>query len=67
MIATLEDLKLEQWLRRREQGKIVWKNKQKELCPISELEDTHLDNIINMLENKQKESTVIKNNTFNFY
>ncbi len=50
MIATIEDLKLEFWLRKRENGEILWKTKKGEFIDIRKMSDNHLKNTINMLE-----------------
>ncbi len=53
--ATLQDLLLEKWLRRREEGSLVWTTKEGKVIPIKELSDQHLINIVNMLiYNEQK-------------
>ena len=48
MIATLEDLKFEQFLRNRNSGKLVWKTKEGKIIPLKELSDEHLTNILNV-------------------
>lgn len=50
MNATLNDLTLELWLRKREKGEITWKTKSGEVIPIKEMSNTHLVNTIQMLE-----------------
>ena len=50
--ATLRDLKLEQWFRKREAGEIVWKTKDGNLIPINEMSDSHLQNAINHVEER---------------
>ena len=53
--ATLQDLLLEKWLRRRNEGSLVWTTKDGKVIPIKELSDQHLINIVNMLiYNEQK-------------
>lgn len=53
--ATLQDLLLEKWLRRRNEGSLVWTTKEGKVIPIKELSDKHLINIVNMLiYNEQK-------------
>lgn len=50
VVATYEDLIREQERRRRES--LVWKTKDGQIFPIKELSDSHLTNIIKMLEGK---------------
>ena len=45
--ATIRDLELEAWLRRRERKEIVWKSKSGQIIPIQEMSDAHLFNAIN--------------------
>lgn len=47
--ATIKDLELELWLRRREKREIVWQTKEGKIIPIQEMSDTHLFNAINKL------------------
>lgn len=48
--ATLEDLRLELWLRRRNAGIIQWTTRMEVNIPIKEMSDEHLFNTIKMLE-----------------
>ena len=59
MIATLNDLLLEKWLRDRESEKLVWETKNGDKIPIKRLSDSHLTNIINYIikvEDKRAEA-----------
>ena len=49
MRATIEDLRMELWLRRRNNKEIVWITKQGEEIPIQDMEDAHLMNAINVM------------------
>lgn len=48
--ATLSDLKIELWLRKRNSDKIVWETKSGDKLSIREMSDTHLVNAIRCLE-----------------
>lgn len=47
--ATLDDLKLELWLRQREKKEIVWVTKQGIQIPINNMTDEHIINAINCI------------------
>ena len=49
--ATINDLKLELWLRQRNSDNILWKTKSGQEVSIRNMSDTHLSNTIAMLEN----------------
>lgn len=51
-IADIDDLKLEQWIRQRNSGQIMWKTKNGREIPIKDMSDTHIANTIRMLERK---------------
>ena len=54
--AEISDLLNEKWLRMRNDGLLVWKTKDGKIIPLKDLDDSHLDNIINMLsEQSDKE------------
>lgn len=64
-IATLEDLKLEQYIRKR--NKVVWKTKSGNIIPLKDLTDEHLNNIINCKLNTINITTEIQPSSLNFY
>ena len=56
--ATIQDLKLELWLRQRNSGFIIWTTKNGKNIPIKDMNNNHLVNTLKMLliqEEKQKE------------
>ena len=54
MKADLKDLELEQWLRAREKGEIKWVTKDGREIPINEMTDTHLENAINYIVEREE-------------
>lgn len=67
MIATEEELRLEKFLRERESGKLIWKDKEGHIIPLKDLTSEHLDNILRAKEVHTETSTAIKPSSFNFY
>lgn len=67
MIATIEDLRLEQFLRKRNLGTLVWKTKEGKIIPLKELSDEHLTNILNVYSRNKDQITNIKPSSLNFY
>ena len=67
MIATIEDLRLEQFLRSRNSGKLVWKTKEGKIIPLKELSDKRLTNILNVYSLNKDQTTNIKPSSLNFY
>ena len=54
MKATLQDLQIELWLRKRNNSEIIWTTKDKQEIPINKMSNSHLRNTINMLERQSE-------------
>lgn len=67
MIANIDDIRLEQFLRNRNSGKLVWKTKKGKIIPLKELSDEHLTNILNVYSLNKDQTTNIKPSSLNFY
>ena len=67
MIATIDDIRLEQFLRNRNSGKLIWKTKEGKIIPLKELSDKHLTNILNIYYRNKDQITNIKPSSLNFY
>ena len=67
MIANIDELRLEQFLRNRSSGKLVWKTKEGKIIPLKELSDEHLTNILNVYSRNKDQTTNIKPSSLNFY
>ena len=52
--ATGYDLEMELWLRRRNEGQIVWSTKDGFEIPIKDMTDVHLDNALNKIRRNEK-------------
>ena len=53
-IATYEELLLERFLRKREQGLIVWRTRDNTEISINRMSDQHLENLINYLDREDE-------------
>lgn len=47
-IASIEDIQMELWLRKRNNGDLQWTTKDGTRIPIKDLSDRHLENILKM-------------------
>lgn len=54
-IASMEDLLLELFLRKRESGSLIWKTKEGKIIPIKDLSDNHLISVIRMIDRKNEQ------------
>lgn len=53
MKAGIKDLKMELWLRRRDEGLIKWTTRDGKEIPIKDMTITHLQNTVKMLEREE--------------
>lgn len=67
MIANIDELRLEEFLRSRNSGKLVWKTKEGKIIPLKELSDENLTNILNVYYRNKAQITNIKPSSLNFY
>lgn len=58
-IADFKDLAYEKFLRDRNNGNLVWKTKDGKIIPLKDLDDSHLDNIINMLSEQSAKEEML--------
>lgn len=58
--ATIQDLKLELWLRQRNSDYIIWTTKDGKNIPIKDMDNNHLVNTINMLLRQREEAEYFK-------
>ena len=58
-IADFKDLAHEKFLRDRNNGNLVWKTKDGKIIPLKDLDDSHLDNIINMLSEQSAKEEML--------
>ena len=58
--ATIQDLKLELWLRQRNSDFIIWTTKDSKNIPIKDMDNNHLINTINMLLRQREEAECFK-------
>ena len=58
--ATIQDLKLELWLRQCNSGFIIWTTKDGKNIPIKDMDNNHLVNTLNMLLRQREEAECFK-------
>ena len=58
--ATIQDLKLELWLRQRNSGSIIWTTKDGKNISIKDMDNIHLVNTLKMLLKQEKEAECFK-------
>jgi hypothetical protein len=66
-IATDEELKWELFLRNRESGQLIWRDKSGREQSLKDLDTNHIENILNSRKKYLDESTKIKSSSLNFY
>ena len=59
-MASLTDLKLELWLRRRNSGIITWVTRDDKEIPIKDMTFNHLVNTINMIERNEEYNSLLE-------
>lgn len=58
--ATIQDLKLELWLRQRNSGSIIWTTKDGKNISIKDMDNNHLANTLKMLLKQEEEEECFK-------
>lgn len=58
--ATVEDLRKELWLRKRE--KLVWETKDGQLIPLEQMTEKHLENAINYFDRMEEMKEIVLEN-----
>lgn len=58
--ATIQDLKLELWLRQRSSGSIIWTTKDGKNISIKDMDNNHLVNALKMLLKQEEEAECFK-------
>lgn len=58
--ATIQDLKLELWLRQRSSGFIIWTTKDGKNISIKDMDNNHLVNTLKMLLKQEEEAECFK-------
>jgi hypothetical protein len=52
--ATIEDIRMELWLRERDSGNIAWKTKEGYRINIQDMSNVYLRNVLQMLERREE-------------